>query len=248
MIACCHPGKIGDALYTLPTLRELSKIHNCKIDFYTSTVCTPIIDFLKNQSCINDVIIPENYYPCNESQGVQPWFMDVDEAKYKKVYQLGFKTFPDCPLPEFIALTANLDKTIGNNIYYEYKECPALTINFPYVVIAPGSKEIFKSLYTEISTKISLPIFVVGSNIEYIPIGYDYTHLNFNDMAFLISRCKLYLGTFSSPLVIANGFNVPKIIAYTQPIDMSHTVYKPQSHYLFEPTVDQLFYTANIYL
>ena len=56
MIACSHPGKIGDALYALPTMRALSKKFNCKVDFYTSKHCRPIKEFIYKEDFMNYII------------------------------------------------------------------------------------------------------------------------------------------------------------------------------------------------
>jgi hypothetical protein len=59
-------------------------------------------------------------------------------------------------------------------------------------------------------------------------------------MAGLISASKFYLGIMSAPLVIANGFDVPKIIPYNNNWDMRHIVQKSESNYMFEPTLHQV--------
>lgn len=250
MIACCHPGKIGDALYALPTIRELARIHNCKVDFYTSEVCYPIKEFMEIQEPINECIIPSNYVVgSTDQQGVQPWYMDqVPENKYEKVYQLGFKDFPDCSLPEFIANSIGLDKKIGQNIYYDFIKTTDEYEKEKYVVIAPGRRPIFYDAFDKLIEYIKMPVYVVGNRAEYTGVGINCTSMTFNDMTSLISGCHLYIGTFSSPLVIANGFDVPKLISQSTPADYIHTVQKPKSHYIFEPSFEQLKHLTNLYL
>lgn len=251
MIAVSHPGKIGDALYTLPTIRELSKIHNCKVDFYTSEHCKPIKEFMELQNCINECIIPDNYIIERYDMGIQPWQMPIDENKYEKVYQLGFRQVPDKSLPEFIAESAGLDRNMGRNIYYNYYYNISFEIFDSYIVIAPRGETsyspIFKSVIDYYESK-NIKCYVVGGKGDYFGKGIDCTYLSFNDMTTLISTCKFYLGIMSAPLVIANGFNIPKIIPYNNNWDMRHIVQKPESNYLFEPSIEQVLQIMENYI
>ena len=239
MIAISHPGKIGDALYTLPTIRELSKKYNCKIDFYTSEYCRPIKEFMELQEPTNECIIPENYLIERYDMGIQPWFMPIDNSKYEAVYQLGFKQIPDKSLPEFIAETAGLNKEAGKNIFYNLYET-IFERSDNYIAIAPRGETsyspIFKGVIDWCESK-NIECRIIGGKWDYFNYGIDYTFLNFHDMASLISTSKFYLGIMSAPLVIANGFNVPKIIPYNNNWDMRHIVQKPESNYMFEPSL-----------
>lgn len=103
MIACSHPGRMGDALYALPSVIQACERHGCKCDFYTSEWCKPISKLLKRQSYIDKVVIPPEYTIQEHSIGIQPWKMPIDEAKYEAVYQFGFKTYPLTFLADHIA-------------------------------------------------------------------------------------------------------------------------------------------------
>ena len=250
MIAVSHPGKIGDALYCLPSIRELSKKYNCKVDFYTSKHCLPIQHFMELQDCINECIIPESYTIERYDMGIQPWSMPIESSGYETIYQMGFKNIPDKSLPEYLAESIGLDRNIGNNIYYNFIDEFNHTDN-NYIVIAPrgetGYAELFRGVIDYYKEK-NIECFIVGGQGDYINKGNDYTHLTFNQMTSLISHSKFYLGIMSAPLVIANGFNVPKIIPYTNTWDMRHVVIKPESHYMFEPTLEQILQIMGNYI
>lgn len=108
MIACSHPGRCGDAIFCLPTIKALCARHQCQSDFYTSEWCLPIASLMCAQSYIRQMIIPEDYRIEAHSIGIQPWKMPIDEGKYEAVYQLGFKDYPTIPLPDFIAASVGL--------------------------------------------------------------------------------------------------------------------------------------------
>jgi ADP-heptose:LPS heptosyltransferase len=128
LIACSHTGKIGDALYSLPTIRALCERNNAKADFYTTPDCKPMSSLMEYQSCINRVIIHENFV--NETSltdKTKPWrieFPDLPAKDYEAVYDLSFHSFPDCPLPEFIAKQAGFDYPMGFPIFDRNSEHP----------------------------------------------------------------------------------------------------------------------------
>ena len=108
-IAVAHPGKLGDALYALPTVRYLSGLHGMKADFWTSDWCKPLAGLLEAQSCIDKVIVPDDYKMQDAHCGVRPWRVPV-HGEYVATYQLGFRDWPDASLPDYIAKQVGLVK------------------------------------------------------------------------------------------------------------------------------------------
>jgi hypothetical protein len=109
MIACSHPGRCGDAIFCLPTIKALCARHQCQADFYTSDWCAPIEPLMRYQPFIHDFIIPPDYRIEGHGIGIQPWNMPIDRTKYEAVYQLGFKEYPKIPLPDHIAASADFE-------------------------------------------------------------------------------------------------------------------------------------------
>jgi hypothetical protein len=239
-IAVGHPGKIGDALYTLPTIRHISKLYDCKIDFYTSEHCHPILEFMEQQDCINKAYISSQYKIERYDMGVQPWYVPVDDD-YDKVYQLGFQSVPDKPLPEFIAESVGFDKHIGRNIYYDV--VPSLVFFNKYYIIAPRGNTSFTPMFENFIDRCGTDVVIVGSKgdncFKQKENILDYTGGTFTEMASLIKHSSGYLGIMSGPLVIANGFDVKKYIPYTDAWDMRHIVRKPESLYSKTVSVEE---------
>ena len=247
MIAVCHPGKIGDALYTLPTIRALSKKHNCKVDFYTSSYCEPILKLFNEQSEINKAQVLESYTPRDFSCGGQPWEMPLPNASdYEHVYQLGFRSVPDKSLPEFIAESAGLDRSAGNNIYYETKDFIVDLGVEPFIVLAPRGETVFADEFRRFIEMSPLPIYIIGRQDEMLQgVVENEKVVSFIDQSFysmvrLIKHCKAFVGILSGPLCIANGFDMKKVIAYDDSWDMRHSVYKPETTYIKNPTAEQI--------
>ena len=237
MIAVTHPGKIGDMLYSLPTAKELSKKHNCKIDFYTSSYCSPAICLLEKQNYINKVIIPSSYVIERYDMGVQPYLMPIEDS-YDTVYQLGFRDVPDKSIPEFIAESIGLSGDIGKNISYEYSTQYAES---NYICLAPRGSTGYTELFLKYIDLSPLPVFIVGDRNQYIGKGVDYTFLDFEQMTSIIANAKAFIGLMSAPLVIANGFNIPKFIIHDgHSWDMRHVIYNEYTNYVVNPEADYL--------
>jgi hypothetical protein len=199
-IACVNAGKIGDDIYCLPTVKELCKRHNCKADFITDAYCVPVKLFFEYQSYINEVRFGNDLN--NYIDG---------KKEYEAVYQLGFRSFPDCSLPEYIAFEAGLPKEIGQHIFYEL---PEFNKTEPFFVVAP--KGCLHPLETESEVHrwmwSLLPEFQRLQQISPIKvIILDYKN-NMLDMASTIVNSDGFVGFASSPLTLAEGADMPKVI------------------------------------
>ena len=247
-IAIAHPGKIGDALYTLPTIRELCRRHNTQADFYTSSLCAPVLPLFLAQDEIVNTIIPTDYEVVDFiRQGVQPWEMPVPAHEYKKIYQLGFKEAPKGALPEYIAETAGLPREVGKTIQYQVPcELHPLAAKVKkYIVMASrgirSSDKLFYGLLREFADKVKIPIIEIGSEGEAIGCGHNLTGIDMLSMAKVISASQGFVGYMSAPLVIANGFPIKKVIVHNGKMGLiEHTVQSDLSLYALNPKVEDI--------
>lgn len=237
MIACSHPGKLGDCLYSLPTVKKLCSLLNTNSDFYTSEYCRPLKRLIEYQSYINKFTIPNEYRIIREDIGIQPWNMPIDESLYSEVFQLGFRYVPNRPLHEFISRSVNL--TIGLNLEYQYPKFE--TLNEPYLVLAPKGKTTFDFLFINFVKKSPIQVVIIGGYGDYIGIGIDKTGLDFLETTTWIAKSKGFVGLMSSQLVLANGFDIPKIIVHDKESwDMRHAIKSNNNYYLLNPTVEEM--------
>ena len=246
LIACSHTGKIGDALYSLPTIRALCDRHRAKSDFYTTPDCKPMSSLMEYQSCINRVIITPDFV--NEtclSDNSKPWrveFPSLPVKDYEAVYDLSFHSFPDCPLPEFIAKQAGFDYPMGSQFSIE-------TVNIheqigPYYVLAPGKRLGFENLFNEIVQKSPFPVLIVGAKGEMIDHGDDRTGMTILRMASAISKAKGFIGLLSSPLVVAQAFDIPKVVIFDGVCwDPRHQLRNKWTDYLVNPSAEWVLKT-----
>ena len=55
-IAATTPGKMGDAIFAIPTIRWLCEKHNTKVDFWTSEYCSPLKRLFEYQNILKILI------------------------------------------------------------------------------------------------------------------------------------------------------------------------------------------------
>ncbi|MFN8392172.1 MAG: methyltransferase domain-containing protein [Bdellovibrionota bacterium] len=237
VIAVAHPGKLGDALYALPTVRYLCAKHNAKADFYTSAYCAPIVRLLEHQSCIRNVIVPEDYEIENAFCGVQPWRLPIPEQQYAKVYQLGLQTEPVENLVDHVAKSAGAPT--GLPVFYEYPDREVL--REPYIAVAPGRDLKFREVLKEFVQRCPIQCVILGAADEYIGVGIDATKLDPLETLPWLAKARGFVGLMSSPLVLANGFPIPKVTLHDGVTwNLSHVLRSPLNFYPVMPSAPQM--------
>ncbi len=242
-IACAHPGKIGDALYALPTVRALCRQHDAVCDFYTSEHCAPMKDLVEHQLYIHQMIVPAGYEIQSHDCGIQPWHMPVDPRGYVAVYQMGFQGCPSGFIAGYIAEKAGLPRAVGDDCQLVApRSMYAGMFTDGYVTLCARGETSYAPLFREFVKRCALPCFEVGAPGQAVCGGVDRTGRSLLEMASLISGSRAYLGLMSGPLVVANGFpGVTKIVPHDGiHWDMSHVLRAPNNHYLVNPTVEEL--------
>jgi len=243
------PGKIGDALYALPTCKQLAEDFGEQVDFYTSSYCEPIRALVEYQPYINRMVVPDTYIIERMDMGIQPWYMPIPENQYTAAYQLGYRGIPDRALHQFMALEAGIDKPL--KIEYTYPE-PKYTFFTPFVTFAPRGSSSYANLFIEVAYKLiekRIGIVVIGGAGENYfqvddilnPYILDYTGYDMIDTVGMLSKSLAFIGLMSSQLVLANGFDFPKIAPHDGiHWDMRHVVYSDTNFYPINPSEDDI--------
>lgn len=246
-IACAHPGKIGDALYALPTIKKLCEKHGCKADFFTSEYCLPMKRLVEYQPYIDKLIVPKDYKLEGFGCGGQPWHMPIPPG-YEAAYQLGFRSNPDRPLPEFIAASADVS---GVEINYHFSSNWLQLPAAPFIVLAARGHTGFPHLFQEFIKVCPLRIVQIGGKGDFIgdPLRTtDYTGLDMLDTVALLSKASGFVGVMSSQLVLANGFPIPKVVPNDGiRWDMRHVIQGPNNHYPLNPSAQDIVQLLGIY-
>lgn len=225
--AAAHPGRMGDVLYTIPVMRYIYKVTGLKFDFYTSEYCSPLKKLFEYQECVSRFYVSPSYVLDNWGCGGQPWYVPIPIQEYARVYQLGFRQTPDCALHQFIAKYAGIDVPLA--IEYDYPPLLDYTWSSPYVVLAPRGKTTFEPIFNEIADKTTA--LIVGGEGDYTGHGIDLTGLDMLNTLTVLSGAKAFVGLMSSQLVLANGFDMPRISLNGYQADMRHSIRTAQNYY-----------------
>jgi len=244
-LAFTHPGKMGDALYSLPAMRYITNYFNAQADFYTSQYCKPMKRLVEYQSFVDGFYMPDNYKVERMDMGVQPWYIPVDGSLYQVVFQLGFRQTPNCPLPRFIATTAG----VGQNEPLEIKyECPLVpTLGEPYICLAPRGHTTFEPLFLDIIEKSPVKVVQIGgAGDEVGQIGgndkvMDLCGLDMLETCSWLQNSVGFVGLMSAMLVLANGFDIPRVAPHDgKSWDMRHVVDTEYNFYPVNPSAEEV--------
>lgn len=242
------PGKIGDALFSLPICRYLVEKSGNPVDFYTSSYCTPMRELFEYQSCIDKIIIAEEYVVERMDMGVQPYIVPVPTGAYDTVYHLGFRKIPDKRLDWFMAESVGINPVELPEISYEVPFHLALFLNRPYIILAPRGETGYKSLFLDFIKLANMHMYgivQIGGQGEFIgeptALNADYTNYNLLDTCELFVGAKAFVGLMSAMLVLANGWSLPKVAPHDNiHWDMRHVMQSKHNYYPINPTAQQI--------
>lgn len=240
LISCAHPGKIGDTLFALPAIRELCRIHQAKADFFVRPWCEPARSLIEYQPYINSM---RTDAPEIQAGRLQP-LTDMPPG-YDGYFDISWTKMDLFPLPESLAEAAGLPRRIGRNLQLDIPEG-----GYPpgdYIVLSARSqgKLIFEDLFEEFCKKSELDVYVVGGTGDHLQNGYDACGISFLAMAQMIAHAKAYVGVFSSPLVVAQAFPIPKTCVFDGVTwHPTQIIMDGENSYLVNPTVNELLISS----
>lgn len=203
MIATSHPGRCGDAIFCLPTIKALCRKHWCKADMYSSDWCAPMEPLFRYQPFIRDFIIPPEYKIEGHGIGVQPWEMPIPKEKYEAVYQLGFKTYPFVALPDHIAasegfglLPLELEYPLERKIEGDYLVGCTKSMN-ECAMAFPQSPDFFEKMGER------MRLVIIGMQPLAPHIKGEHQMMNMLEIASLMHFSRGFIGSPSTPHTIA---------------------------------------------
>lgn len=123
-VLATFPGRYGDILWALPSVRALSEMHGEKIDFAVAGEFESLVPLLRARCPYLGAVwaAPQwGLVPPNE------WDAPVDMNGYDHVYHLGYRTWPELPLAQFThLLTTTMAQAKGFTL-------PALELDRPWI-------------------------------------------------------------------------------------------------------------------
>ncbi len=104
-VLCTFPGRAGDILWALPTVRAIAEASGVPVDFRVAGEFAGMVPLLRQQEYLGSVraILDWGLTPPNE------WEAPVGRlGDYDKVYNLGYRQWPTTALPYFVAQQAGV--------------------------------------------------------------------------------------------------------------------------------------------
>ncbi len=127
-ILCTFPGRHGDLLWALPTVRAISEHLNTKVDLLIAGEFAGILPLLVQQPYLDHIHadpdwgMGHGWNPPNREDWISP---------YQEVFHLGYRRWPERVLPAEVWLTA-----VGN--YSKLADLPGIELERPWIRLQPG--------------------------------------------------------------------------------------------------------------
>lgn len=104
-VLCTMPGKFGDILWALPTVRALAETYGTRVDLCLSGKYGSIAELIRQQDYIGEVLVDAGW-EVRDTAPMTPrlpnlaaWTWPQDFQQYDRIVHLGYDGWPTAPLP-----------------------------------------------------------------------------------------------------------------------------------------------------
>ena len=212
-----HSGQIGDLLWSLPTIKELSKGHKCKL--YIQIDKPMPIDFSAS---------PRNVYLSKRTADLilpllrnQDFLDTVDIYKDEKI-DINLDLFRDIPINLTFYSSRWFSHLCGININIEdtfLSVKPHNLIKNKIIVHRSPRYKGYRNAYINYKfLKNTKNLLCIGLKDEFQDLKKEINNLEFHDckdfleMAEIIKASKFYIGNMSFQYIVSEGLKVPRLL------------------------------------
>ena len=209
-----HSGRLGDLIYSLATIKELSKSHKCKLYIQINKPMSLDYNVSSRKFFISkrsgDLILP-----LLRSQD----FLDtVDIYKDEKI-DINLDLFRDIPINLNFYSTRWFSHLVGININVENTFLSAKPHNLIKNKIVIHRSPRYQNAYINYKfLNNTKNLLCIGLENEFRDLKKEVNNLQFHDckdfleMAEIIKASKFYIGNMSFQYTLAEGLKVPRIL------------------------------------
>lgn len=239
-ICCTFPGRFGDLLWALPTLRAVAEVAGAPVALWTTAEYgTPsFVDLVSRQPYISAVYADRSWRvqqtaPMTPAQPPGP----NPGLTYDRLLHLGYTGWPQHPLPQETYLAA--DEQLGIALPHLNLATPWITAtpqNAPYGRVAGFSDEWFELKYGCFqAVKRNLPTNYTRAETWTVLIKpnsrwrqeTEYTSISdWEQAAAKMAGAKIFLGDCSALHVLAVALGVPVVVLEPSP-ERHHPIFWP---------------------
>lgn len=211
-ILCTFPGKFGDLLWALPTVRAIAEANGGPVGLLISSEYYTLLPLITQQPYI-DAVWGSEEWVLQQTAPITPWqppdttWLRSVYERYDQVIHLGYRSWPSAPLPLY---TWEIAQDYGKTGMVELRR-PWISVAEPMPLrrgLAVGfSDEWFELKYgiTELLDRDpTIPALhdCVAPKGRWAQEAQRRTH-NWASAAWLINSCELFLGCCSALHVLA---------------------------------------------
>jgi hypothetical protein len=227
------PGRFGDILWSLPTVRLLAARHSTKVDFMTSPKYASILSLIQKQPYILETWSGLGW-DVQETAPMTPREPPVHDCDdYEAIYHLGYREWPSRILAEEIRGSVTFTKRDS-----------ALDLEGPWITVPGASRETEDTLiavgfteehielkmgillglipkFNEITWELLLPPEGMSHRAwewaEAACYPVEYCETNWEQAAAAIASADLFFGCLGAQWVLANAVGTPTVIMEPSP-------------------------------
>lgn len=206
---CTFSGKMGDILWSLPTVRELSKRHGEAVDFGIMPQYSGLLELLNFQSYISKAEVFPDWICTGSPHGDQPWKPPAKyEIWYEHIYHLTYRAHPGIgavalPLCDFIASQQKVELHVPVVPFLEAQDIEVFPPP-PQPVLPYG----FNGDYADAKQQFLCKLLL---NTQGQLAWVDVTNMPFMQAAAVIKKAGIYVGCRSACWVLATGLGAQTI-------------------------------------
>lgn len=214
-ILCTFPGRNGDLLWALPTIRAISEHFGVKVDLQIGGEFTGIVPLLQRQPYLNHVWADSRWSLTPPEEWKAPLM-----GGYDMVFHCGYRGWPDVPLPEMVLRWVLSDYQLDLHVDYDrpwITEVEPYTEQggYHYALVSGWSDEWFELKYGILRLLARTDFCVVvpkGSRWERESVGMPVYGCDWIRAAEWIAQADRFLGCCSALHVLACAMGKPVIV------------------------------------
>jgi hypothetical protein len=233
------PGRFGDILWALPTVRAISEYHGKPVSFVTSSKYSSIIDLVRLQDYIDQAFFDQRWAVA-ESAPINPREPVSRYDGYAWQYHLGYPDWPTCQLPIYIkshafpAGAVRLHEPWINPGVFGALHGPAVAVGFSeeWIELKMGvllnlAAE-FDGVVFDLIVPDRLPSRIRGWT-RVLPDNVVLCPCSWSVAANRIAGADVFLGCLSAMWVLANAVGTPTVIFEPSP-ERHHPIFWVDRH------------------
>ena len=231
-ILATHPGKLGDSLWALPSVRVLSEYFEVPIDLRLAACIAPLRDLVARQSYVGDAVV-DDLWVTQDTAPRTPRQPPTLPEGYDHVFHLGYDGWPSQRLAEQVYGQVRTDTQTAVNLDLDrpWITVPAedvaacrdtrrhLVVGFSeeWIELKVGvlfalKKALKLAFHSDVVVDIVKPPGRTRWEEWSYRDGLYATSHGWCETAALIASADLFLGCLSSQWVLANALGVPTVV------------------------------------